>query len=138
MKPNTMMMRPKPRKSPQTFAELHGEVTPPSCKARSRQTMAPMKNVEPARSSFLIFVIRGMFADCRRGDLKNSRTAAKATPPNGKLIFTCISIDRYERMEGMDVLTQKHHLHVSLSVSAPPSTGPTTDAIPYILDKIPT
>lgn len=32
--------------------------------------------------------------------------------------------------DSMIGLIQKHHLHVSLSVKTPPSSGPATDAIP--------
>jgi hypothetical protein len=32
-------------------------------------------------------------------------------------------------------LTQKHHLHVALSVKTPPRRGPTTDEIPNMLDS---
>ena len=32
--------------------------------------------------------------------------------------------------------TQKHHLHVALSVKTPPSRGPTTDDIPNMLERV--
>lgn len=48
--------------------------------------------------------------------MKNTRTAKKAKPPKGRLI-------------------QKHQRQESLSVNAPPKRGPTTEAMPNMLDR---
>ena len=51
----------------------------------------------------------------RFGGLKKIATAAIEIAPKGKLI-------------------QKHHLQEALSVNAPPSSGPTTEDMPNMLD----
>ncbi len=113
---NIEIKSPKPRMQPQTLESFHGYVVPPHCSASSRQTIEQIRKRAPSRSISSIFCLIVMLTSFRFGFLKKIATAAIEMAPNGKFI-------------------QKHHLHETLSVKAPPSSGPTTDEMPNMLDK---
>jgi hypothetical protein len=144
-----VIRRPNPMRQPQTFESDQGYKLPPHCKASSKQTIEQIKNRAPKRSISKIFCLVVMVLSFRFGGLKKSPTAAIDMAPNGKLIYAEL-VDRYrietskcskQAGDGHSTfrlkyrLTQKHHLHETLSVRTPPKRGPTTDEIPNMLDK---
>jgi hypothetical protein len=148
-KTKMVIRKPNPRMQPQTFESDQGYTLPPHCKASSKQTIEQIKNRAPKRSISKIFCLVVMVLSFRFGGLKKSPTAAIDMAPNGKLIYAEL-VDGYriENKQAFETgwrwlfyvparyrLTQKHHLHETLSVRTPPKRGPTTDEIPNMLDK---
>ena len=126
-----MIIKPNPRRQPQTRESLHAYVLPPHCRARSKQTMPQIKKKAPTRSISPSFCFVVKPVSFRSGFLKKKKTVARVIPPKGRFLeFHQLHSRFVNRWREPDI--QKHHLQVALSVSTPPSIGPMTEEIPNI------
>jgi hypothetical protein len=74
-------MRKNPSSVPQTLELFQGYVVPLHYSARSRETMAQIKNAAPRVSICLMRSFTVMVECCRTGLIKKKNTTARETPP---------------------------------------------------------
>jgi hypothetical protein len=122
--------RKNPSIHPHTLFSDHGYCRPPHCKDSKRQTMALMRNPAPTTSISISFCFSEISVKLLLGLLKKKNTVSTAIAPNGRLIWSAVR----REPSSLEPHTQKHHLHVSLSVNAPPRIGPTMLDTPNMLE----
>lgn len=111
-------------------------MTPPNCSAIIKHTDAPIRSVEPCKSSVISFCLSEMAVFGWKRFCKKNVMAAIANPhiaANRKLDTlerTTLILECYSRKFNQK---QNRHVRVDESAKTPPNNGPATAETPYIL-----
>lgn len=136
---------PDPRRLPQTFESLHGSAAPPNCRPNTRVTTVT-KRISVLRGSRLAsFCLMGCLVVGRSGSAKANRVIETTTAQMAVEADCCDIVNLSVRETTKDQaelwnsrrLSQKQNRHVNLlEAMTPPTVGPMTDAVIYMLEII--